>query len=164
MFQNISGLMESKLIDQINQNYIMILNILKRFLKENFIDLKLNSQKYKSFEKDILNTKSKDIPKFINEYSNQNSSIFNNLEKIKVKINELINENINNKNKIIENMNESLYLIKHPQQCLFLMEVEKNNNKFLNYLNLIESEVNIHKYENLETIHYVLSNIRINYN
>ena len=58
--------MESKLIDQINQNYITILNILKRFLKENFIDLKLNSQKYKSFEKDILNTKSKDIPKFIN--------------------------------------------------------------------------------------------------
>ena len=156
--------MESKLINQINQNYIMILNILKKFLRENFIDLKMNSKNYKSFEKDLLNTKSNDISKFINDYSNKNSTILNNLEKVKVKINELINENINNKNKVIENMNESLYLIKHPQDCLFLLEVEKNNNKFLNYLNLIESEVNIHKYENLETIHYVLSNLRINYN
>ena len=156
--------MESKLIEQINQNYIMILNILKKFLKENFIDLKLDSKNYKSFEKDLLNTKNNDISKFINAYSNKNSSIMNNLEKVKIKINELINENINNKNKVIENMNESLYLIKHPQDCLFLLEVEKNNNKFLNYLNLIESEVNIHKYENLETIHYVLSNLRINYN
>ena len=156
--------MESKLINQINQNYIMILNILKKFLRENFIDLKMNSKNYKSFETDLLNTKSNDISKFINEYSNKNSTILNDLEKVKVKINELINENINNKNKVIENMNESLYLIKHPQDCLFLLEVEKNNNKFLNYLNLIESEVNIHKYENLETIHYVLSNLRINYN
>ena len=156
--------MESKLINQINQNYIMILNILKKFLRENFIDLKMNSKNYNSFEKDLLNTKSNDISKFINDYSNKNSTILNNLEKVKVKINELINENINNKNKVIENMNESLYLIKHPQDCLFLLEVEKNNNKFLNYLNLIESEVNIHKYENLETIHYVLSNLRINYN
>ena len=156
--------MESKLINQINQNYIMILNILKKFLRENFIDLKMNSKNYKSFEKDLLNTKSNDISKFINDYSNKNSTILNDLEKVKVKINELINENINNKNKVIENMNESLYLIKHPQDCLFLLEVEKNNNKFLNYLNLIESEVNIHKYENLETIHYVLSNLRINYN
>ena len=155
--------MESKLINQINQNYIMILNILKKFLRENFIDLKMNSKNYNSFEKDLLNTKSNDISKFINDYSNKNSTILNNLEKVKVKINELINENINNKNKVIENMNESLYLIKHPQDCLFLLEVEKNNNKFLNYLNLIESEVNIHKYENLETIHYVLSNLRINY-
>ena len=155
--------MESKLINQINQNYIMILNILKKFLRENFIDLKMNSKNYKSFEKDLLNTKSNDISKFINDYSNKNSTILNDLEKVKVKINELINENINNKNKVIENMNESLYLIKHPQDCLFLLEVEKNNNKFLNYLNLIESEVNIHKYENLETIHYVLSNLRINY-
>ena len=156
--------MELKLINQINQNYIMILNILKKFLRENFIDLKMNSKNYKSFEKDLLNTKSNDISKFINDYSNKNSTILNDLEKVKVKINELINENINNKNKVIENMNESLYLIKHPQDCLFLLEVEKNNNKFLNYLNLIESEVNIHKYENLETIHYVLSNLRINYN
>ena len=156
--------MESKLINQINQNYIMILNILKKFLRENFIDLKMNSKNYNSFEKDLLNTKSNDISKFINDYSNKNSTILNDLEKVKVKINELINENINNKNKVIENMNESLYLIKHPQDCLFLLEVEKNNNKFLNYLNLIESEVNIHKYENLETIHYVLSNLRINYN
>ena len=155
--------MESKLINQINQNYIMILNILKKFLRENFIDLKMNSKNYKSFEKDLLNTKSNDISKFINDYSNKNSTILNDLEKVKVKINELINENINNKNKVIENKNESLYLIKHPQDCLFLLEVEKNNNKFLNYLNLIESEVNIHKYENLETIHYVLSNLRINY-
>ena len=155
--------MESKLINQINQNYIMILNILKKFLRENFIDLKMNSKNYKSFEKDLLNTKSNDISKFINDYLNKNSTILNDLEKVKVKINELINENINNKNKVIENMNESLYLIKHPQDCLFLLEVEKNNNKFLNYLNLIESEVNIHKYENLETIHYVLSNLRINY-
>ena len=156
--------MESKLINQINQNYIIILNILKKFLRENFIDLKMNSKNYKSFEKDLLNTKSNDISKFINDYSNKNSTILNDLEKVKVKINELINENINDKNKVIENMNESLYLIKHPQDCLFLLEVEKNNNKFLNYLNLIESEVNIHKYENLETIHYVLSNLRINYN
>ena len=156
--------MESKLINQINQNYIMILNILKKFLRENFIDLKMNSKNYNSFEKDLLNTKSNDISKFINDYSNKNSTILNDLEKVKAKINELINENINNKNKVIENMNESLYLIKHPQDCLFLLEVEKNNNKFLNYLNLIESEVNIHKYENIETIHYVLSNLRINYN
>ena len=153
--------MESKLIDKINQNYSMILNLLKNFLKENFSKLKANSNNYNSFEKDLLNTKDKSIPKFINDYSIKNDEILNKLENIKVQIKELINDNINNKNKIIENMNESLYLIKHPQQCLFLLELEKNNTKFLNYLKLIETQINTHKYDLIESIHFLLSNIKM---
>ena len=156
--------MESKLIEQINQNYIQILNILKRFLKENFTELKTNSKKYKSFENDILNCKNEDIPKFINDYSNKNSEIMNKLQNMKVKINDLINDNINNKNKIIENMNESFYLIKHPHHCLFLLEVDKNNNNFLNYLKLIETQVNAHKFDMIESIYFIISNIKINSN
>ena len=156
--------MESKLIEQINQNYIQILNISKRFLKENFTELKTNSKKYKSFENDILNCKNEDIPKFINDYSNKNSEIMNKLQNMKVKINDLINDNINNKNKIIENMNESFYLIKHPHHCLFLLEVDKTNKNFLNYLKLIETQVNAHKFDMIESIYFIISNIKINSN
>ena len=156
--------MESKLIEQINQNYIQILNILKRFLKENFTELKTNSKKYISFENDILNCKNEDIPKFINDYSDKNSEIMNKLQNIKVKINDLINDNINNKNKVVENMNESFYLIKHPQHCSFLLEVDKNNNNFLNYLKLIETQVNNHKFDMIESLYFIISNIKINSN
>ena len=156
--------MESKLIEQINQNYIQILNILKRFLKENFTELKTNSKKYISFENDILNCKNEDIPKFINDYSDKNSEIMNKLQNIKVKINDLINDNINNKNKVVENMNESFYLIKHPQHCSFFLEVDKNNNNFLNYLKLIETQVNNHKFDMIESLYFIISNIKINSN
>ena len=154
--------MESKLIDKINQNYLTILNILKSFLKENFTRFKSNSRNYNSFEDDLLNTKSEEIPKFLNEYSNKNNEILNQFENTKVKINELINDNINNKNKIVQNTKELFYLIKHPQQCLFLLEIEKNNNNFLNYLNLIETQINNHKYDMIETIYFIISNIKIN--
>ena len=156
--------MESKLIEKINQNYSMILNILKRFLKENFVKFKENSKNYNSLEKNLINIKGKDIDKFINHFRNKNDDILNELENIKVKINELIKENINNKNKIVENTNESFYLIKHPKQCLFLLEMEKNNENLMNYVNLIETHINNHKYEMIESIYFLLSNVKINYN
>ena len=155
--------MESKFIDKINQNYFQMLNVLKSFLKENFGEFKLNTKNYNSFEKDILDKKDKEIPKFINDYSSKNFRLLNKLENVTNKINEMINENITNKNKIIENMNESLYLIKHPQKCLFLLEVEKNNNNVLNYLKLIEAQINNHKYDLMETIYFTLCNTKINY-
>ena len=71
--------------------------------------------------KNLINIKGKDIDKFINKFRNKNDDILNELENVKVKINELIKENINNKNKIVENTNESFYLIKHPKQCLFIL-------------------------------------------
>ena len=156
--------MESKLIEKINQNNSTILNILKNFLKENFTKIKANSKNYNSFEKDLLNINDKEIPKYIKDYSNKNDELFDKLKNVKVKINELINDNINNKNKIIENMNESFYLIKHPQHTLLLLELEKNNENFLNYLKLIETQINSHKYDMIETIHFILSNIKINSN
>ena len=82
--------MESRLIEKINQNYSMILNILKRFLKENFVKFKQNSKNYESFERDLLNNKDNDINKFINDFRNKNDDILHELENIKVKINELI--------------------------------------------------------------------------
>ena len=156
--------MESKLIEKINQNNSTILNILKNFLKENFTKIKANSKNYNSFEKDLLNINDKEIPKYIKDYSIKNDELFDKLENVKVKINELINDNINNKNKIIENMNESFYLINHPQHTLLLLELEKNNENFLNYLKLIETQINSHKYDMIETIHFILSNIKINSN
>ena len=156
--------MESKLIEKINQNNSTILNILKNFLKENFTKIKTNSKNYNSFEKDLLNINDKEIPKYIKDYSIKNDELFDKLKNVKVKINELINDNINNKNKIIENMNESFYLIKHPQHTLLLLELEKNNENFLNYLKLIETQINSHKYDMIETIHFILSNIKINSN
>ena len=169
--------MESKLIEKINQNYSMILNILKRFLKENFVKFEENSKNYKSFEKNLVNIKGKDIDKFINafyliffylfiiiinQFRNKNDDILNKLENVKVKINELIKENLNNKNKIVENINDSFYLIKHPKQCLFLLEMEKNNENMMNYVNLIETQINNHKYEMIESIYFLLSNVKIN--
>ena len=58
--------MESKLIDKINQNYSMILSILKKFLKENFTKFKVNSKNFEEFEIDLLNKKGKEISNFIN--------------------------------------------------------------------------------------------------
>ena len=155
--------MESKLIEKINQNYSTILSILKNFLKENFLKIKANSKNYNSFENDLLNTKDKQIPKVINDYSIKNDELFEKFENVKVRINELINDNINNKNKIVEKMNESFYLIKHPQHTLLLLELEKNNDNFLNYLKLIETQINSHKYDMIESIHFLLSNIKLNY-
>ena len=83
--------MESKLIEKINQNYSMILNILKRFLKENFVKFKQNSKNYESFERDSLNNKDNDINKFLNDFRNKNEDILHEFENIKMKINELIN-------------------------------------------------------------------------
>ena len=155
--------MESKLIEKINQNYSTILSILKNFLKENFLKIKANSKNYNSFENDLINTKDKQIPNFINDYSIKNAELFDKFENAKVRINELINDNINNKNKIVEKMNESFYLIKHPQHSLLLLELEKNNDNFLNYLKLIETQINSHKYDMIESIHFLLSNIKLNY-
>ena len=156
--------MESKLIEKINQNYSMILNILKRFLKENFVKFEENSKNYNSFENNLINIKGKDIDKFINKFRNKNDDILNELENVKVKINELIKENINNKNKIVENTNDSFYLIKHPKHCLFLLEMEKYNENMMNYVNLIETQINNHKYEMIESIYFLLSNVKINLN
>ena len=156
--------MESRLIEKINQNYSMILNILKRFLKENFVKFKQNSKNYESFERDLLNNKDNDINKFINDFRNKNDDILHELENIKMKINELIKENINNKNKIVENTNDSFYLIKHPKHCLFLLEMEKYNENMMNYVNLIETQINNHKYEMIESIYFLLSNVKINLN
>ena len=136
---------------------------MKNFLKENFLKIKANSKNYNSFENDLLNTKDKQIPKFINDYSIKNDELFDKFENIKVRINELINDNINNKNKIVEKMNESFYLIKHPHHTLLLLELEKNNDNFLNYLKLIETQINSHKYDMIESIHFLLSNIKLNY-
>ena len=156
--------MESKLIDKINQNYSMILSILKKFLKENFTKFKINSKNFEEFEIDLLNKKGKEISNFINDYSNKNKEISSLFENIKITINDLIKDNMDNKNKIVENMKESLYLIKHPKQCLFLLDIEKYNNQILNYLKLIETQINNHKYDLIETIHFILTNIKIDFN
>ena len=153
--------MESKLINKINQNYNEILNILKTFLKENFNIAKENNKNFNSFEENILNKNKNEIEKYIQEYSNANNKILEKMNKIKINIDELINEILNNKIKIIENTNESLYLVKHPQDCLFLLQVDKYNNDIYNYLNLINSQIEGHNLDKLETIYFILSNIKI---
>ena len=153
--------MESKLINKINQNYNEILNILKTFLKENFNIAKENNKNFNSFEENILNKNKNEIEKYIQEYSNANNKILEKMNKIKINIDELINEILNNKIKIIENTNESLYLVKHPQDCLFLLQVDKYNNDIYNYLNLINSQIEGHNFDKLETIYFILSNIKI---
>ena len=153
--------MESKLINKINQNYNETLNILKTFLKENFNIAKENNKNFNSFEENILNKNKNEIEKYIQEYSNANNKILEKMNKIKINIDELINEILNNKIKIIENTNESLYLVKHPQDCLFLLQIEKYNNDIYNYLNLINSQIKEHNFDKLETIYFILSNIKI---
>ena len=153
--------MESKLINKINQNYNEILNILKTFLREIFNKVKENNKNFNSFEENILNKKDNEIDKYIQEYSNDNNKIFEKMNNLKNNINELINEILNNKMKIIENINESLFLVKHPQDCLFLLQVDKYNNDIYNYLNLINAQIEGHNFDKLETIYFILSNIKI---
>ena len=153
--------MESKLIEKINQNYIGILNILKEFLKDNFNVVKENNKNFNSFENNILNKKSNEIEKYINEYSNENNKLLEKINKVKINVDELINEIKSNKNQIIENSNESLYLVKHPKDCLFLLQIDNYNNNIYNYFNLIYSQINTHKYDKLESIYFILTNMKI---
>ena len=153
--------MESKLINKINQNYIVILNMMKSFLKENFNEAKEHSRNFNNFEDNILSKKSNEIENYIKEYSNKNNKIFEKISNLKQSVNGLIAEILNDKKKIIENTNESLYLIKHPQDCLFLLKIDKYNDDIYNYLNLIDSQINGHKYDKLETIYFILTNIKI---
>ena len=154
--------MESKLIGKINQNYIRILNLLKSFLKENFNEAKKNSEIFNSFEDKIKKfNKTEEIEKYIKQFSNENDNLIGKFKNIKKNINELITDILENKIKIIENVNESLYLIKHPKDCLYLLKIEDNNNYIYNYINLIDYQINSHKYDKLEQIYFVLCNTKI---
>ena len=154
--------MESKLIGKINQNYIRILNLLKSFLKENFNEAKKNSEIFNSFEDKIKKfNKTEEIEKYIKQFSNENDNLIDKFKNIKKNINELITDILENKIKIIENVNESLYLIKHPKDCLYLLKIEDNNNYIYNYINLIDYQINSHKYDKLEQIYFVLCNTKI---
>ena len=154
--------MESKLIEKINQNYKEILNILKSFLKENFNNAKENNKNYNSFETNLLNKKKDEIGKYIEKYSQENNSFFDIMKSTKQKINDLIKDILTNKKKIIENTNESLYLVKHPQDCLFLLKIDEYNNNINNYINLIERQIFEYKYDKLESLYFVICNMKIN--
>ena len=154
--------MESKLIEKINQNYKEILNILKSFLKENFNNAKENNKNYISFETNLLNKKKDEIGKYIEKYSQENNSFFDTMKSTKQKINDLIKDILTNKKKIIENTNESLYLVKHPQDCLFLLKIDEYNNNINNYINLIERQIFEYKYDKLESLYFVICNMKIN--
>ena len=153
--------MESKLIEKINQNYKEILNILKSFLKENFNNAKENNKKYNCFENTILNKKKNEIGKYIKEYSDENNLFFEAMKNTKQKIIDLIKDILTYKRKIIENKNESLYLVKHPQDCLFLLKIEEYNNNIYNYINLIENQISEYKYDKLESLYFILCNMKI---
>ena len=154
--------MESKLIEKINQNYKEILNILKSFLKENFNNAKENNKNYNSFETNLLNKKKDEIGEYIEKYSQENNSFFDTMKSTKQKINDLIKDILTNKKKIIENTNESLYLVKHPQDCLFLLKIDEYNNNINNYINLIERQIFEYKYDKLESLYFVICNMKIN--
>ena len=154
--------MESKLIEKINQNYKEILNILKSFLKENFNNAKENNKNYDSFDNIILNKKKNEIGKYIEDYSNKKNSFFETMKNTKQKISDLIKDILTYKRKIIENTNESLYLVKHPQDCLFLLKIDEYNNNINNYINLIETQIYGYKYDKLESLFFILCNMKIN--
>ena len=154
--------MESKLINKINQNYTGILNIMKLFLKDNFNTAEKNSENYNSFEDDILKKKYNEIEKYIQEYSYDNNKLLDKMDNLKKTVNNLIKEILDDKQKIINNTNESLYLVKHPQDCLFLLQIDNYNNNIYNYLNMIDYQINTHKYDKLETIYFILCNMKIN--
>ena len=105
--------------------------------------------------------KIKEKEKLIQEFSNENNKIIEEVKKIKKEINELIKDIIENKNKIIENKKESFYLVKHPKECLFLIEIDKYNKDIYNYLKLIEIQINSHKSDRLECLYFILNNIKI---
>ena len=153
--------MESKLINKINQNYAGIINIMKLFLKENFDAAEKNNKNYNYFEDNILKKKNNEIEKFIQEYSYDENKLLDKVKNLKKNVNDLIKEILNDKQKIINNTNESLYLVKHPQECLFLLQIDGYNDNIFNYLNLIDYQINSHKYEKLETIYFILCNIKI---
>ena len=153
--------MESKLIDKIKQDYNAILNMLKGFLKDNFIEAKENTKKYNTFENNILTKKNKEIGKYINEYSKENNILLEKIKNVKKNVYELIKDIISNKNKIIGNSNESLYLVKHPNDCLFLLQIDKYNSDIYNYLNLIYIQIDTHKSDKLESIYFILNNMKI---
>ena len=154
--------METKLIEKINQIYLNILNTLKAFLKENFNHVKENNKNYNSFEEKILKLKKKEeIEKYIKEYTNENGKLIEKMKNIKNNIYTLINEILNNKNKIIENTKESLYLIKHPKDCSFLLQIDKFNNDIYNYLDLIYNQISSHKYDKIEYIYFIICNMKI---
>ena len=134
---------------------------MKLFLKENFNAAEKNNKNYNSFEDNILKKKNNEIEKFIQEYSYDENKLLDKLNTLKKNVNDLIKEILNDKQKIINNTNESLYLVKHPQDCLFLLQIDGYNDNIFNYLNLIDHQINSHKYEKLETIYFILCNLKI---
>ena len=154
--------MEIKLIEKINQIYLNILNTLKTFLKENFNQVKENNKNNNLFGEKILKFKKKEeIEKYIKEYTNENGKLIEKMKNINNNIYMLINEILNNKNKIIENTKESLYLIKHPKDCSFLLQIDKFNNDIYNYLDLIYNQISSHKYDKIEYIYFIICNMKI---
>ena len=136
--------------------------MLKSFLKENFNNAKENNKNYNSFENNILNKKQNEIGKYIEEYSHENNILVESIKKTKQKISDLIKDILNYKKKIIENTNESLYLVKHPQDCLFLLKIDEYNNNINSYINLIETQIFGYKYDKLESLYFILCNMKIN--
>ena len=153
--------METKLINKINLNYARILNAMKSFLKENFDAAEKNNKNYNSFEDDILKKKNNEIEKYIQDYSYKENKLLDKMNNLKKDVNDLIKEILDDKQKIIDDTNESLYLIKHPQDCLFLLKIDGYNDNILNYLNLIDYQINAHKSEKLEAIFFILCNLKI---
>ena len=136
--------------------------MLKSFLKENFNNAKENNKNYNSFENNILNKKQNEIGKYIEEYSHENIILVESIKNTKQKISDVIKDILNYKKKIIENANESLYLVKHPQDCLFLLKIDEYNNNINSYINLIETQIFGYKYDKLESLYFLLCNMKIN--
>ena len=156
--------MESKLIEKINSKYQEILNSLKSFVKDNFNTIKDKKQRYDSLEPSLLKRlnkgKSKEVEEYINDFSIKNDKIYDKLKQIKDIYNSNIKEIISNKNKIVENNMESFYLIRHPNDCLFLLNIDKYNENISNYLILLEKQIENNKYDKIETIYYLLCNMK----
>ena len=136
--------------------------MLKSFLKENFNNAKENNKNFNSFENNILNKKQNEIGKYIEKYSNENNILFESIKNTKQKVRDLIKDILNYKKKIIEKTNESLYLVKHPQDCLFLLKIDEYNNNINSYINLIETQILGYKYDKLESLYFILCNMKIN--
>ena len=156
--------MESKLIEKINLKYQEILNTLKSFVKDNFNLIKEKKQRYDSLESWLLKLqkkdKSKEVEEYIIDFSNKNDKIDEKLKQIKNMYDSNIKEIINNKNKIVENSTESFYLIKHPNDCLFLLNIDKYNENISNYIILLEKQIQNNEYDKIETIYYLLCNMK----
>ena len=153
--------MESKLIKKIESNYVEILNIMKSFLRGKYNEAKQNSEQFLSYEEKLLDMKPKDMGKFIYDFGKKNNKLIEEIKTMKNDIDNLIKEIVISKEEIIKNSNESFFLIKHPKECLFLLQIDKNNQDIYNYLNMIESQINNHNYNKLELIFFIISNLKL---